>query len=1758
MTQVAPFVDDISNARESRRGRLGTFVGFAYLALTVGLSIYALVGMERSTMNDYYWPDFNASGIQTFLADVYNQQLPYVYNGSLATLELNRSMAMYKDYSRSTTAIDTNPSRARSLLLTNISLLQVVVALRNTSFSSKLWLMTPHCWVDFNRSFELAHTDARQQRCITHDLHNGAVYFEALVRNSYHMDMVRSQAYSAVNYSIFTAVGATVPGQEWLQRTLNATWLPVADEITSWQAVGISSWQTQLENDIQRGIQDTITIENALGLLTTVQINNVDYTVMGNKWTTAKAFAGIYSETFWCYVYYECSLVRGASNHFDALGINWDTEMYIGVRRNPPTNLVRQCIGPFGSIDIRFVPVPFTLLAQVQKFWSELSTALQTTRPSMLALFNQWHVVDVDIVPPLWQNDLLFYGGNPMCLYGEAKSYVQPSFGFYDACGSQDIHTVTLTRDGLLFALTLMSGLQHISVSSMCSLCTTTQTSCISTMEQARTLYTSLQGTTQPLVSHVWDDVASLNISVMQFATQNATEILLRQAMVVSEFDPWTAFGWVTMYEWAQGKREVFMFEGDVGSVTTISPSHPYDALAANPLSVPRSACSYIWYIIVYVTFVLLVIGAALFVSGAMAKFNVTGASLFHYSRVVGSVWIGRPMLLVRGMTAIVILSTANVVFISRHGFAQLEQQPRSIVAIFLLAFESTWLNHVIIDICLPLMLSHAHVYAPWSSFVACLAILVLESMSPFVATITISPTCVIERLDRQIECQCGSVRAGSWERLGLLCIVQLVSVLLAYTIACLFSRCRRRRQSSQNTTYHHLLVPISTQAYLCTQHDNDDSTLTLGNVECIMSGMLPLGRHVFDVKIWTFVELHRRQSATFAFQKTTLRHRVIAISDGRFVPTRGYALMRLRALAGLGYIVSTVVGSYLYLNLTQSTMANDLWWDSFNSTGSQSFLSNWFTIYLQLTNAMAPTQIDMPMYGNYVASYDSQTSYIVAPTLYAAGIQNEVNYLENIVTGLRNMDSCLAPWIFSAYCFVDFNRQWEMANSANRQLRCMNDNSNGAVYLESILRNVDWATLNSCWGASLEIGVYSYLRSTNSGQGWLSEVQRRSISTTDEINYWVAKNITMYTTQWQAFKRLGVIETFSIRNAYGLLYPFTIKQSNGSFVATSQFSLKLYWGFGNDLLEITTNSSSISGKSFIRTSSNFAFENASLENILSNYALVNSPPGPEMALLRSTLFGPFGSIDVIRIATPKSLLLLYQTLAELIEQILFSSELSQFNGIPYYVGYSPQPTAWNIGLMKGGNIFCEFGTQSENSVSEFFTVDGSCNALTSNSVSGTLRSQIRAILAAKLLDKSAINSNAICQLETSDPDQCLLILSSLRSYLLQINISLSTTLVQTTKTEIRDTLNIQFVQFILDGTVYSLSSLNVFDPNEAAFEFFSWLYIFEWVEGSREVVSIQGAYGTLTTLSGYVQSQLQHANPLEIPFNVAYYIRCAIYYVTMLLLLVGSSAIICALSTRGYNEGWNMMEINRVAGVIWIGRPLILLRGITAICLLSTVQLQLIQSRNGLTNYFTSPPKYWFTVGISCGEVTWLVYIINDLFSPFTGAYTTLYGYKSSNVMWISSFVLTLIAPVQHRASISRSCTVDSVDFQVVCQSGTLEIGSSQRFFTLIGLAFASCGFTFAIERLRHPNLKFRHELTSLFLHAIAKHNFSFYEWHHGGMFYLDKASAVLNGLLSVHVGTVLYVFDIKSWRGYAFDTADLLSGSTNPALSRAIPLVE
>ncbi|OQS03958.1 hypothetical protein THRCLA_21014 [Thraustotheca clavata] len=136
-------------------------------------------------------------------------------------------------------------------------------------------------------------------------------------------------------------------------------------------------------------------------------------------------------------------------------------------------------------------------------------------------------------------------------------------------------------------------------------------------------------------------------------------------------------------------------------------------------------------------------------------------------------------------------------------------------------------------------------------------------------------------------------------------------------------------------------------------------------------------------------------------------------------------------------------------------------------------------------------------------------------------------------------------------------------------------------------------------------------------------------------------------------------------------------------------------------------------------------------------------------------------------------------------------------------------------------------------------------------------------------------------------------------------------------------------------------------------------------------------------------------------------------------------------------------------------------------------------------------------------------------------------------------SSIFTVAAPVTHQASNHRECDIDIMDFQVVCSSGTLVIGSVQCFLSLIAIAF---GISIAIS--------------SSLLSCGATYLFDQSKWRYKGLIYLISPLQHSLGLLRCPHRYNLYIFNVKMWR--IFVVNEKTQSEKPKHLKIAIPLIK
>ncbi|CAK4111260.1 unnamed protein product, partial [Aphanomyces euteiches] len=501
---------------------LSGIVSYAYLFFTIGCSIGFVLLISEYTTNDHWWREFNTTGGHTFVADVFNTRINM---GQLGDFDLFAS-SLPKDYSTPNTFIDMRPTSVRKILLSSIPLEKVVTTIRTNGLYENIFTIIPYCWVDFSHRFEMAHTAKRQLRCALRQYDNAAVHLETLARNVDPTDWAQSSYGVQINQIIFSAVVQTTEGSAWLAALNAHKWGAVSDEVAFWQQNGLTRFTIQSQNRFLLGYENTITVVNALGVGRWMTTHSVPFIVAGlATWTTKQIAAGLWNDLTKC-VTFGCTLLRNKNNSLEALGRNWDTT-YMGSAQNTSGDLAREFLGPLVNWDTYYVAPPASLVDVVVKFQGQLYNRLQTDS-AFSSVYESIKEVDIDVTPPGWDEiGISYFGGNPLCApLAQAKPYIQMPFSFDDACQVQERFSIRFGRLGVLFSA-WVSQLALSDVGTVCNCSDIHAMYCNDIFASAQNLVSDFIKPSN--IQTIVQDIRSLNLLFIQFATQNTTKRLLTQ-----------------------------------------------------------------------------------------------------------------------------------------------------------------------------------------------------------------------------------------------------------------------------------------------------------------------------------------------------------------------------------------------------------------------------------------------------------------------------------------------------------------------------------------------------------------------------------------------------------------------------------------------------------------------------------------------------------------------------------------------------------------------------------------------------------------------------------------------------------------------------------------------------------------------------------------------------------------------------------------------------------------------------------------------------------------------------------------------------------------------------------------------------------------------------------------------------------------------------------------------------------------------------
>ncbi|OQS03081.1 hypothetical protein THRCLA_04606, partial [Thraustotheca clavata] len=1713
--------------------------GVLYLTLSMISSIVYIELIKDSMANDLFWPNMSPAGAQMYLTQAFSQHL---FMNEKKILDIFDPSSAIIEKSNVLVSQTLWPSYPRTIVYgKQFSTIQSAIqGFRQFDASYTFSLSTQYCWVDFDRRWEIAHTINRQSRCYERYKTNGAVYLEAILRNV-DWDEWSSAYYPSFMQGVGNSLIKSSQGQAWLASVPNV-FKSIDSEVEFWTDKGIVNFVLQWHNRIQTGLSESITVVNVFGANQPLTTYHVAHSARGPKWTSSGLYWAFFDD-LWAASAFNISLVRNSTDFVQHPNIE---DAYFIYPFTSASIVIHDTLGPFQSIDTFFITPPSELIDIISTFDSVLLVALQTNA-TLLTAYKELTKSILDPIPKLWiELNYQYFGGSPMCNTKPATSFVQSTFSFDDVCGQPKPMQLLINPQPALFAYSRLR-VAGISALSSCDFCLTSVASCISMTHLLSKLYDGLLANST--IAAIFNSTPSMSdVEIIQFATLNTSSVVLRQSLLQGE---WSFFGYVGVYEWVYGHREVISFEGDNQTFAVLSEPLNSISVAPNAIEIPNTTSQYLLATTVTTTAVLVAIAAGTLIFYLRDKSGYS-YHLIYYNRIAGPVWLGRPLMLLRSSTAIIILSTSPIVFDTSSGFVRFHFEPRSIFYRLLLASEASWLTDVTTDILLIFTQDIAQIQAHASSMIFWLTIICLESISPIRATAMVDRTCTRVNMEVELTCTSGVVNIGSTSRALIIVGLNFLSIIAGLMIA---YACQKFNSDVVKPSTLAML-PAAVLVFCPPKGDAWTMDKSVASMSGIFHFQTNKALWVLDTKTWIIYNVHELSRKVMSLEQlkapTTTTIAVIKKSSRK---------QNFMLIAGLLYLVSTVGGSLSYINLARVNFSNDFWWANFNTTGTLTFIANYYNTYRIFKSYYPNVQLDNIAFADTL-DYSKINTAVTYTPLYTSIIQFDVvSDISMAIHGLRRTDGCMIPWIATQYCWLDFNRKYSMASTLQRQIRCQKYQTNGAVYLEAPLRNLNWFEFESCWGESFQIAIASQLYDLS----WLATIKSNTNSEADEVIYWKSYNITAYRVQWQNYKTIGLIDTFSIENAFGFSYQINLQSTSGIFRLDQETSMKMYWTFARDLWAISLNNSGISGLSLIRESSRFAYQNITPLVVYSTNNTLSSPLSPNFALFATEL-GPFGSVDLIHVPPPSSLLALTQQILETLSVGLATkgkSSQTAFQALPIMASLMPVPSAILPHFVTGGSFMCDqtaptlvyaaFGMLL------FFASDASCGLELSEMLFPVPQQVLFASIASNLtLDEIPI----ACSGDSVSPPDCIHLFQSVKNFTTTF---LSPTNISLLQQVIQDVASIEIMQYIINTTTSTRELFHqpILDISDPAMILFGWMYLYDWAMGIREVVQLDGDNSTLSIISTFFIPTTFVVDEMEVPKSFSTYCRVLCEYVSYILAVIAIIAGLYSLLNQCTTEGLNLFETNRVGGLVWVGRPLLLVRSLTALAILSTatLELQVIGSVSVLasTRSNASTLMLFLTKFLAAGEVTWLVYIIQDLAMVFTRETTTLYCPISALSTWFVSFCLSIATPVIHQASINRQCSIEIIDYQLVCSSGNLVIGNVYRFSTLIAFSFGISIVFYLYYRYRYPISRYI-EYPSSLLSCGGKYLFNRSGWVFKDLYYIDYASAALTGLITIPRDQKLYILDLKTWRILIVDREEILRTNDSGCLhlNNALPLAQ
>ncbi|KAF0696463.1 Aste57867_12784 [Aphanomyces stellatus] len=376
----------------------------------------------------------------------------------------------------------------------------------------------------------------------------------------------------------------------------------------------------------------------------------------------------------------------------------------------------------------------------------------------------------------------------------------------------------------------------------------------------------------------------------------------------------------------------------------------------------------------------------------------------------------------------------------------------------------------------------------------------------------------------------------------------------------------------------------------------------------------------------------------------------LIHLAGRRAPDVRGLSYRQVCAAALLGclYLVLTVASSTWYLLEVSPSFTNDLLSANYNASSHQALVADLFNKFL---TSRSNGSVDiLALSASFDKSYAAAAATSDVYPMYARRlVLSDLTSVDYAVVNLRTMSASWFAYTATQYCWVDLAHEFEVAHTAERQQRCyVRHSTNGAVYIETVLRNLDWTDFAHNFGGPggmFTTAYGSWLVHVPSGQRWLAatSIVRQTTNVDQETTYWRANGIELFQLQWQNRMQTGIDGRIFIQNAWALQYDVVVKSIE--IAQHTGTTVPMYWQMMGDFVY-----SFAVNRSLIRSANNSHVKKWTFSNLEDFIGLTDNYGNyVNQAQLFRTSVGSFGSVDMFVVAVPRSLAQLYVSVRETI-----------------------------------------------------------------------------------------------------------------------------------------------------------------------------------------------------------------------------------------------------------------------------------------------------------------------------------------------------------------------------------------------------------------------------------------------------------------------------------------------------------------------------